>query len=111
MSSITDVHRLFPSLPLYAGVLITAADSLIVLLFFGSNNGRRGMLFFEIVIVSLVLAVFASFMVLLHLVKPDWKDVFLGLVPSNVRDLVLGCRAERNRLWCSLGLYMSESAS
>lgn len=46
--------RLFPRLPLFAGVLITAADILIVLIFFRSDNGRQGMLLFEIVIVSLV---------------------------------------------------------
>lgn len=46
--------RLFPALPLFAGVLITAADSFIVLLFFRSSNGRHGMLLFEIVIVCLV---------------------------------------------------------
>jgi metal iron transporter len=48
------VYSLFPKLPLFAGVLITAADVLIVLLFFKSDSGRQGMLFFEIVIVSLV---------------------------------------------------------
>jgi Mn2+/Fe2+ NRAMP family transporter len=46
--------RLFPALPLYAGVLITAADSFIILLFFRASNGRHGMLLFEIVIISLV---------------------------------------------------------
>ena len=57
------------------------------------------MVFFEIVIVTLVsfmrlvlgieadvqvLCVFVCFMVLLHLIKPVWKDVFFGLVPSKV---------------------------
>jgi hypothetical protein len=46
--------RLFPKLPLFAGVLITAADSLIILLFFRSDHGRQGMVFFEVVIVTLV---------------------------------------------------------
>ena len=31
-----------------------------------------------------VLAVFISFMFLLKLVGPEWKEVFLGLVPSKV---------------------------
>jgi metal iron transporter len=48
------MSRLFPKLPLFAGVLITAADSLIILLFFRSDHGRQGMLFFEVVIVTLV---------------------------------------------------------
>lgn len=51
---LADPLRLFPALPLFAGVLITAADVLIVLAFFNSSNGRQGMLFFEILIVSLV---------------------------------------------------------
>ncbi|ORX36391.1 natural resistance-associated macrophage protein-domain-containing protein [Kockovaella imperatae] len=76
------LNLLFPKLPLYAGVLITASDTLLVLLFFKSDSGRQGMVFFEIVIVSLVLCVFASYLVLLHLVKPDWGQVFLGYVPS-----------------------------
>lgn len=75
---------LFPKLPLFAGVLITAADVMLVLVFFRSNSGRQGMLLFEIVIVALVLAVFVSFMILLDLIKPVWRDVFHGLVPSKV---------------------------
>ncbi|WVQ62957.1 uncharacterized protein L199_001106 [Kwoniella botswanensis] len=82
LGSAIALHLLFPKLPLFAGVLITAVDVMIVLVFFRSNSGRQGMLFFEIVIVSLVLAVFVSFMILLKLTNPVWKDVFLGLVPS-----------------------------
>ncbi|WVN90434.1 uncharacterized protein L203_105670 [Cryptococcus depauperatus CBS 7841] len=82
LGSAIALHLLFPKLPLFAGVLVTAADVLIVLLFFRSNSGRQGMMLFEIVIVSLVLAVFISFMILLKLINPVWKDVFLGLVPS-----------------------------
>ncbi|OCF58279.1 metal iron transporter [Kwoniella mangroviensis CBS 10435] len=82
LGSAIALHLLFPKLPLFAGVLITAVDVMIVLVFFRSNQGRQGMLFFEIVIVSLVLAVFVSFMILLKLTNPVWKDVFLGLVPS-----------------------------
>ncbi len=75
---------LFPKLPLWAGVLITAVDVMIVLIFFRSDSGRQGMLLFEIVIVALVLAVFISFMILLDMIKPVWRDVFHGLVPSKV---------------------------
>jgi metal iron transporter len=78
-------------------------------LFFRSDHGRQGMVFFEIVIVTLVscrphvvgdeadvqvLCVFVCFMVLLHLIKPVWKDVFFGLVPSKVSfsvHLTRGC--------------------
>ncbi|WOO78921.1 Manganese transporter pdt1 [Vanrija pseudolonga] len=82
LGSAIALNLLFPRLPLWAGVLITAVDVLVVLLFFRSNSGRQGMMFFEIVIVSLVLAVFVSFAILLHLIKPEWREVFLGLVPS-----------------------------
>ena len=51
---LTEPGSLFPRLPLYAGVLITATDVLLVLVFFRSNSGRQGMLLFEVVIVSLV---------------------------------------------------------
>ncbi|WWD16741.1 hypothetical protein CI109_101172 [Kwoniella shandongensis] len=82
LGSAIALHLLFPKLPIFAGVLITAADVMLVLVFFRSNSGRQGMLLFEIVIVALVLAVFISFMILLKLTSPVWKDVFLGLVPS-----------------------------
>lgn len=82
LGSAIALNLLFPRLPLFAGVLITAADVMVVLLFFRSNSGRQGMMFFEFVIVALVLAVFVSFMILLHLIKPEWREVFLGLVPS-----------------------------
>jgi len=54
MDVLTNLARLFPGLPLFAGVLITAADVLLVLVFFRSDSGRQGMLLFEIVIVALV---------------------------------------------------------
>ncbi|KAK8861356.1 hypothetical protein IAR55_002175 [Kwoniella newhampshirensis] len=82
LGSAIALHLLFPKLPIFAGVLITAADVMIVLVFFRSNSGRQGMLLFEIVIVALVLAVFISFMILLKLTSPVWKDVFFGFVPS-----------------------------
>ncbi|KAL7419824.1 Manganese transporter smf1 [Cryptotrichosporon argae] len=82
LGSAIALNLLFPKLPLFAGVLITASDVLVILAFFRSESGRQGMLLFEIAIVSLVLAVFISFMILLHLIQPEWREVFLGLVPS-----------------------------
>ncbi|WVQ73677.1 hypothetical protein IAR50_003257 [Cryptococcus sp. DSM 104548] len=83
LGSAIALHLLFPKLPLFAGVIITAVDVLVVLIFFRSSSGRQGMMFFEFVIVALVLAVFISFMILLQLIHPVWKDVFFGLVPSH----------------------------
>jgi metal iron transporter len=78
-------HRLFPKLPLYAGVLITAVDVLFVLVFFQRPEaGRRGMMAFEGLIVGLVLCVFVCFIILLVQIKPDWSDVFEGYLPSKV---------------------------
>lgn len=75
--------RIFPKLPLYAGVLITIADTLFVLAFFQRpDRGRKGMLLFEIIIVALVLAVFISFIILIAKADPVWKDVFIGYLPS-----------------------------
>ena len=54
LGSAIALNLLFPRLPLYGGVLVTAADVLIVLAFFNSRTGRQGMMFFEILIVSLV---------------------------------------------------------
>jgi hypothetical protein len=102
VSKTSTEFRLFPALPLYAGVPITSADSFVILLFFQASNGRHGMLFDEIVIISLVnvlhqicyhsrhavddqvLAVFVSFIILLKLISPVWIDVFMGFVPSKV---------------------------
>ena len=30
------------------------------------------------------MAVFIAFAILLHLIQPQWKEVFLGLLPSSV---------------------------
>jgi len=54
-------------------VLITAVDVLIVLAFFSSTKGRQGMLFFEILIVSLVRIRLFS----LYLAQPGEEDVQL----------------------------------
>ena len=79
-------YRLFPKLPLFAGVLITAVDVLFVLVFFQHpESGRRGMMAFEGLIVCLVMCVFFCFIILLVQIKPDWSDVFQGFLPSKVR--------------------------
>lgn len=84
VGSAIGLALLFPKLPIYAGVLITAADVLILLIFFSSDQGKKGMMMFEIVIVCLVLAVFVSFIILLHQIQPVWPRVFEGYIPSKV---------------------------
>jgi Mn2+/Fe2+ NRAMP family transporter len=86
---------------------LTAVDVLIVLAFFQRpDKGRKGMMAFELLIVCLVsargvssggtvgcradslarqvLCVFICFVILLVQIKPVWKDVFDGFIPSSV---------------------------
>lgn len=93
---------IFPKLPLWAGVVLTAADVLIFLAFTGPSKGQgRPVRMFEFVITALVstksrpfliefisqnccqvLAVLCCFIVLLVNVRPRWPEVFLGYLPS-----------------------------
>ncbi|KAI0094547.1 Nramp-domain-containing protein [Irpex rosettiformis] len=73
---------LFPSIPLWTAVLVTAADVLVFLLIGGPTRGGKPVKVFEAVIIVLVMAVFACFVVLLVKVEPDWGDAFLGYIPS-----------------------------
>lgn len=91
------IFSLFPKLPLYAGVLITALDVLLVLVAYRPNGGARSMRIFETGISVLVLAVFISFLVLLVRIEPDWPDVFKGYVPS-------GALGKPGALYTSIGI-------
>ncbi|KAH8100469.1 natural resistance-associated macrophage protein [Cristinia sonorae] len=83
LGSAIGLCLLFPTLPLWAGVLITASDVLVFLLMGDPSRGqRRSVKIFEFTIIVLVFAVFACFVVLLFRVHPDWPQVFLGYVPS-----------------------------
>ncbi|GLB36450.1 putative natural resistance-associated macrophage protein [Lyophyllum shimeji] len=83
LGSAIGLCLIFPKLPLWAGVLLTATDVLIFLLFADPSRGQgRPVRVFEFVIIFLVLAVLACFIVLLVKVNPHWPDVFLGYLPS-----------------------------
>lgn len=83
LGSAIGLCLIFPKLPLWAGVLLTAADVLIFLAFADPSRGQgRPVRVFELIIIILVFAVFACFIVLLVKVKPHWPDVFLGYLPS-----------------------------
>ncbi|KDR84835.1 hypothetical protein GALMADRAFT_233253 [Galerina marginata CBS 339.88] len=74
---------LFPKLPLWAGVILTAADVLIFLSFSDPTRGQgRPVRMFEYTIIGLVFAVFACFVALLVKAGPDWSDVFMGYIPD-----------------------------
>ncbi|KAF9056670.1 natural resistance-associated macrophage protein-domain-containing protein [Panaeolus papilionaceus] len=74
---------LFPKLPLWAGVVLTAADVLVFLSFTDPSRGQgRPVRMFEYTIIALVLAVFGCFIALLIKAQPDWSEVFMGYIPN-----------------------------
>ncbi|KAI0662546.1 natural resistance-associated macrophage protein [Cubamyces menziesii] len=74
---------IFPSIPLWAAVLITASDVLIFLVLGDPSRGRgRPVKVFEFTVMALVAAVFICFLILLVRVSPDWGATFLGFIPS-----------------------------
>ncbi|CAA7258760.1 unnamed protein product [Cyclocybe aegerita] len=83
LGSAIGLCLLFPKLPLWAGVVLTAADVLIFLSFSDPSRGQgRPVRLFEFTIIGLVFAVFACFVVLLVKVEPDWPKVFMGYIPN-----------------------------
>ncbi|TFY58172.1 hypothetical protein EVJ58_g6581 [Rhodofomes roseus] len=72
---------LFPSLPLYAGVLLTAADVLILLAVRNPLDGQPVRLF-EILIAALVFIVLVCMAVIISKADVNWGEAFFGFVPS-----------------------------
>src|SRR5229473_412175 len=68
--------RLLFGLPLLAGVLVTAADTLLVLWL-----SRYGIRLIEAVILSLIAIVTGCFLVELLMAKPVWHEMVSGIVP------------------------------
>ena len=84
LGSATALSLLFPSLPLWAGVLITACDVFIILAFCSPKRGAdRPQRAFELLIAALVLAVFLCLIFVIAQVEPDAGDTLLGYVPSS----------------------------
>ncbi|KAG7450215.1 natural resistance-associated macrophage protein [Guyanagaster necrorhizus] len=80
LGSAIGICLIFPSLPLWAGVVITALDVFLFLLI--SDPTHKHSRLFEMVVIVLVVSVFACFIVLIVKVKPDWPGVFMGYIPS-----------------------------
>lgn len=75
------LNLLFPALPLWAGILITSVDVILILFIYKPPpNGSFRLL--EALIAALVFTVLACFIVLLVRIKPYWPDVFHGYLPS-----------------------------
>ncbi|SNX87506.1 related to vacuolar transport protein ESP1 [Melanopsichium pennsylvanicum] len=75
------LNLLFPALPLWAGILVTSVDVILILFIYKPPpNGSFRLL--EALIAILVFIVLACFIVLLVRIKPYWPDVFHGYLPS-----------------------------
>lgn len=70
-----------PSFPLWAGVLLTAVDILLVLTLARTRTGRPARAV-EFIVIGLVVATFVCFLVLIVKVRPHWPAVFQGYLPS-----------------------------
>ncbi|KIJ66416.1 hypothetical protein HYDPIDRAFT_26767 [Hydnomerulius pinastri MD-312] len=72
---------LFPNLPLWAGVLLTASDVLLILSLDNPLKSRPVKMF-EFIIAALVLAVLISMALIIARISVNWGDAFFGFVPS-----------------------------
>ncbi|KAI1790908.1 Nramp-domain-containing protein [Ganoderma leucocontextum] len=72
---------LFPKLPLWAGVLITASDVLLLLALRDPLRGKPVRLF-EVFIAILVLIVLICMAIIISKTQPNWGDAFDGFLPS-----------------------------
>ncbi|KAI8990667.1 natural resistance-associated macrophage protein [Trametes punicea] len=72
---------LFPSLPLWAGVLLTASDVLLLLALRDPMAGRPVRLF-ELFIAILVFIVLICMSIIISRARVHWGDAFFGYIPS-----------------------------
>ena len=80
------ICSLIPKVPLWAGVLLTSSDVIIVLIAFNtypSEKRNRTITIFELMIAALVITVMVCFAVLIGRLSPHWPDVFNGFLPSS----------------------------
>ncbi|KAJ4476669.1 natural resistance-associated macrophage protein [Lentinula aciculospora] len=83
LGSAIGICLIFPTLPLWTGVVLTALDVFVFLLFSDPSRGQnKPVRTFELIIMTLVFAVFACFIVLLLRVHPHWTSVFMGYIPD-----------------------------
>ncbi|KNZ76908.1 Manganese transporter pdt1 [Termitomyces sp. J132] len=81
LGSAIALCMLFPKLQLWHGVLITAFDVFILLLFGDPLRGRPVRMF-ELTIAGLVLAVLICIVIIISRVHVDWGKAFEGYLPS-----------------------------
>ncbi|CCL98911.1 uncharacterized protein FIBRA_00918 [Fibroporia radiculosa] len=83
LGSAIAICLLFPKVPLWAGVLLTASDVLILLAVRNPLGGKPVRLF-EILIAALVFTVLVCMAVIISKANVDWRTAFDGFVPSKV---------------------------
>ncbi|KAI9444556.1 putative transporter of the NRAMP family [Lactarius indigo] len=82
LGSAIALNLLFPRLPLWAGVLLTAFDVLLILAFADPLHGRP-VRSFELIIGVLVLIVLVCMCILVSRIHVQWEEAFQGFLPSN----------------------------
>ncbi|KAI1631357.1 natural resistance-associated macrophage protein-domain-containing protein [Biscogniauxia mediterranea] len=79
------LNLLIPQLPLVAGCAISIADVIVILFFYRPNGPMKGLRFFEVFVMLLVLAVVVCFCIQLSLIEGTTpREVFRGYVPNDV---------------------------
>ncbi|EPT03403.1 hypothetical protein FOMPIDRAFT_1115960 [Fomitopsis schrenkii] len=81
LGSAIAICLLFPWIPLYAGVLLTGADVLILLAVRNPLDGKPVMLF-ELIIAILVFIVLICMAIIISKAGVHWGEAFDGFVPS-----------------------------
>ncbi|KAH9973228.1 natural resistance-associated macrophage protein-domain-containing protein [Lactifluus volemus] len=81
LGSAIALNLLFPKLPLWGGVLLTAFDVLLILAFADPIHGRP-VRAFEFLIGVLVLIVLVCMCILVSRVQVQWDEAFQGFLPS-----------------------------
>lgn len=81
LGSAIALNLLFPTLPLWGGVLVTGADVLLILAL-GNPLHSRPAKVFEWIIAALVLAVLICMAVIIAKISVAWGQAFDGFVPS-----------------------------
>lgn len=96
LGSAIALNLLFPKLPLWAGVLVTASDVLF-LLAMRNPLGAQPVRMFEIIVAALVFTVLICMAIIISRSGVHWGEAFFGFVPS--KDVV-----SASGLYTSIGI-------
>lgn len=76
------LNLLIPQVPLVAGCAISIIDVMVILFFYRPKGSMKGLRYFEMFIMFLVLAVVVCFCVQMSLIHATPGEVFKGYLPS-----------------------------